>query len=51
MPAEQKARWHELKARLDQLSAKYHPGELPQTLSMADLGPEAPVTREACAAQ
>ena len=44
MAPEPKRRWFELKARLDQLSKELHPGELPQTLSMADLGAEAPVT-------
>ena len=44
MPAEPKRRWYELKARLDQVSAELHPGELPQTPSMADLGPAAPTT-------
>jgi hypothetical protein len=42
MPAEPKRRWFELKARLDQLSETLHPGELPQSLGMADLGAEAP---------
>jgi hypothetical protein len=42
MPAEPKRRWFELKARLDQLSEQFHPGELPQSLGMADLSPEAP---------
>ena len=42
MPAEPKRRWYELKARLDQISAECHPGELPLAPSMADLGPEAP---------
>ena len=44
MPAEPKRRWYELKARLDQISAELHPGELPQAPGMADLGPEAPTT-------
>jgi hypothetical protein len=43
LKGEQKSRWMELKARLDQLSRELHPGDLPQALTMADLGPEAPV--------
>ena len=44
MKPEQKNRWLELKARLDQLSKELHPGDLPQALTMADLSAEAPVT-------
>ena len=42
MPGEPKRKWFELKARLDQLSEKLHPGELPRSLGMADLSAEAP---------